>query len=113
MNLQLYEATNARIIELQKLLQQLNPRYRRKTKAELVAKAIDEGLTWWHTSDTTTLTVVEPGLTVFVRVPLDEDTINAVSAVSFNDYSNQQKYNALALRGAERLIKNLRQKVAK
>lgn len=113
MNLALYDKPNALIIELQKLLRQINPKSRRRTKAQLVAQAIDEGLTWWHTSDTTTLPVVKPGVTVFVRVALHEDTINAVSAVSFNDYSNQQKYNALALRGAERLIKNLRQKVAK
>lgn len=110
MNLQLYESVNARIIELQKLILERYPRYRRRTKAELVAQAIDEGLTWWHTSDTTTLPVVKPGVTVFVRVPLDEDTINAVSAVSFNDYSNQQKYNSLALRGAERIIQNLKQR---
>lgn len=108
MNLKLYETPNARIIELQKLLLERNPRYRRKTKAELVAQAIDDGLTWWHTTGAK-LPVVLPGVTVFVRVPLDEDTINAVSAIP-EDFSNQHKYNALALRGAERLINNLKQK---
>ena len=102
MNMQLYDKPNARIIELQKRLRQLYPKARRRTKAQLVAWAIDEGLTEYHTSDKP-LQPIRAEQTVWVRVHLDETTINAVHNIA-EAVSYENTYNALALRGAERLI---------
>lgn len=104
MNLRLYEPANMAIIALQARLIELNPRKPRRTKAELVAKAIDAGLTAYHTSDKA-LPILREGKTVFVRVALDETAMNAAQSIC-ECFSVEQAYNALAKIGAERLLQN-------
>ncbi|MBK8706498.1 MAG: hypothetical protein IPN33_24995 [Saprospiraceae bacterium] len=81
MNLQLYDKPNAAIVALQAHLRELNPKSRRRTKAQLVAWAIDEGLTEYHMSDKP-LAPIRAAQTVWVRVHLDETTINAVHNIA-------------------------------
>ena len=102
MNLQLYDKPNAAIIALQARLRELNPKARRRAKAQLVAWAIDVGLTEYYTSDKI-LQPIRAAQTVWVRVHLGETAINAVHGIS-EAVSYKNAYNALALRGAERMI---------
>jgi hypothetical protein len=105
MNLQLYDKPNAAVIALQKRLRELNPNARRRTKSQLVAWAIEEGLTEYHTSDKL-LQTIRADQPVWVRVDLSETAINAVHNIA-EAISYENAYNALAMRGAERLLQNL------